>query len=519
MNDHTEGGKYRMLKKGEIIEAGDEMKGNFGQWVPVHLAALGAGLLEVNVGRFRRLVTQEYRMLKHREIIISGDERKNKEGQWVPVGRPALGTGLHEMNVGRFRRPVAQEYLMLKKGEVRQEGDEYLSKDGTWHPTKHPGSYVRSVGRIRRPVTQEPTVTGPDSAANDGVTEASTPARPQLPFANRDEAVNCFVREVFGAEPVYADQSVANKIKQALIEEDVALRDVLRDMIEITAKWECPGGFVEPVTEQTKEVEASPDLLRRVIKEIRHHLKAGAKIKAEDPSHVLEVTGENDIYGGLFVEYPKEDEPWMPKPPQNLREDIQRAINCRSAENGSDTPDWILAEYLIGCLENFDKAVQAREVWYGRGSTPVPDDEIPVSVANEPDLGEWLGHVAVSTLESHACGAPLGLPPLPPVPEGYDRWEYRGTGWGSDSARYIFTEHGNSRWEDSIGVNRAKGYKEFHYVEALKDAKPTRDHEEIIGVIDVHGRFSQSAVLAAEWDECYPNDAPHRDVTLIEKLT
>ena len=231
MNDHTEGGKYRMLKKGEIIEAGDEMKGNFRQWVPVHPAALGAELFEVNVGRFRRPVTQEYRMLKHREIIISGDERKNTEGQWVPVGRPALGTGLHELNVGRFRRPVAQEYRMLKKGEVRQEGDEYLSKDGTWHPTKHPGSYVfeRSVGRIRRPVTQE-TVVGPDGGAigwpndngsfvvgpdnaNDGVTEASTPARPQLPFANRDEAVNCLVREVFGAEPVYADEppSVANE--------------------------------------------------------------------------------------------------------------------------------------------------------------------------------------------------------------------------------------------------------------------------------------------------------------------
>lgn len=49
-----------------------------------------------------------------------------------------------------------------------------------------------------------------------------------------------------------------------------------------------------------------------------------------------------------------------------LREDIRHAINCNSAENGSDTPDFILAEYIRGCLAAFNKAVKAREKWYGR---------------------------------------------------------------------------------------------------------------------------------------------------------
>ena len=49
-----------------------------------------------------------------------------------------------------------------------------------------------------------------------------------------------------------------------------------------------------------------------------------------------------------------------------LRKDIEQAINKYSIENGSDTPDFILAEYLIDCLRAFDKATVRREEWYGR---------------------------------------------------------------------------------------------------------------------------------------------------------
>lgn len=49
-----------------------------------------------------------------------------------------------------------------------------------------------------------------------------------------------------------------------------------------------------------------------------------------------------------------------------LRTAIQHACNCACAENGCNTPDFILAEYLIDCLKTFDKAVNRREEWYGR---------------------------------------------------------------------------------------------------------------------------------------------------------
>lgn len=48
-----------------------------------------------------------------------------------------------------------------------------------------------------------------------------------------------------------------------------------------------------------------------------------------------------------------------------LRKEIQAAINKYNLENGSDTPDFILAEYLTDCLRIFDKAVTKRQEWYG----------------------------------------------------------------------------------------------------------------------------------------------------------
>ncbi len=45
--------------------------------------------------------------------------------------------------------------------------------------------------------------------------------------------------------------------------------------------------------------------------------------------------------------------------------ELTTTLNRASAENGSNTPDWILAEYLLSCLRNFDEATRAREKWFG----------------------------------------------------------------------------------------------------------------------------------------------------------
>lgn len=48
------------------------------------------------------------------------------------------------------------------------------------------------------------------------------------------------------------------------------------------------------------------------------------------------------------------------------RERIETAINRDCAENGSNTPDFIVAEFLTNCLAAFDTATRQRERWYGR---------------------------------------------------------------------------------------------------------------------------------------------------------
>lgn len=49
----------------------------------------------------------------------------------------------------------------------------------------------------------------------------------------------------------------------------------------------------------------------------------------------------------------------------SFRDRLEELINTHSRENGSNTPDHILADYLTGCLDVFDAAVIARERWYG----------------------------------------------------------------------------------------------------------------------------------------------------------
>lgn len=45
-----------------------------------------------------------------------------------------------------------------------------------------------------------------------------------------------------------------------------------------------------------------------------------------------------------------------------FRKELSKLINKYSKENGSNTPDYILARYLDDCLKNFDKTIKLREV-------------------------------------------------------------------------------------------------------------------------------------------------------------
>jgi len=46
---------------------------------------------------------------------------------------------------------------------------------------------------------------------------------------------------------------------------------------------------------------------------------------------------------------------------ENFKQELEHLINKHSMENRSNTPDFILADYLVRCLENFEIITTQRE--------------------------------------------------------------------------------------------------------------------------------------------------------------
>lgn len=51
-----------------------------------------------------------------------------------------------------------------------------------------------------------------------------------------------------------------------------------------------------------------------------------------------------------------------------FRRELEELINKHSMEGSSNTPDFILASYLLNCLRTFDEAVTHRAKWWGHES-------------------------------------------------------------------------------------------------------------------------------------------------------
>lgn len=52
--------------------------------------------------------------------------------------------------------------------------------------------------------------------------------------------------------------------------------------------------------------------------------------------------------------------------PSEFRNELESLINRTSMEQaGGNTPDFVLAEYLVACLAAFDHATKTRDQWYG----------------------------------------------------------------------------------------------------------------------------------------------------------
>lgn len=53
----------------------------------------------------------------------------------------------------------------------------------------------------------------------------------------------------------------------------------------------------------------------------------------------------------------------------DFRVDLEELLNSNNKENGSDTPDYVLAQFLIASLASFDLAVRLRDQYYGEDRT------------------------------------------------------------------------------------------------------------------------------------------------------
>ncbi len=46
--------------------------------------------------------------------------------------------------------------------------------------------------------------------------------------------------------------------------------------------------------------------------------------------------------------------------------DLRNLLNKHSADTKAATPDYILAQYIQRCLDNFNHVIHDREEWFGR---------------------------------------------------------------------------------------------------------------------------------------------------------
>lgn len=63
-------------------------------------------------------------------------------------------------------------------------------------------------------------------------------------------------------------------------------------------------------------------------------------------------------------------------PSEEFRSELAALLNRHSSENGSDTPDFLLADFLCGCIIGWNASVRARDKWWNfktRGERLAPD--------------------------------------------------------------------------------------------------------------------------------------------------
>lgn len=92
----------------------------------------------------------------------------------------------------------------------------------------------------------------------------------------------------------------------------------------------------------------------------------------------------------------------------SFQESLARLINCYSLESGSDTPDFILAEFVVDAIKLFDKTVKKRDEWYGNPQKALPNLRGRIAKSHEEicqTLGRALNYPAFADDQKNFPGA------------------------------------------------------------------------------------------------------------------
>lgn len=99
-------------------------------------------------------------------------------------------------------------------------------------------------------------------------------------------------------------------------------------------------------------------------------------------------------------------------PRPSLIQAITSLLNSHSVDNASNTPDHILAQYLMDCLSAFEHATNARAKWYGHyAGAPVPSVN-QASTHSSPVPGDFVDQLRNSVLRKwyyHGMAQPMTL--------------------------------------------------------------------------------------------------------------
>ena len=69
----------------------------------------------------------------------------------------------------------------------------------------------------------------------------------------------------------------------------------------------------------------------------------------------------------------------VPMAARLLERDLEQIINSRCLENGSNTPDFILASFLKSCLDTWNLHTRERDRWFGNRSVLGPGNDLRLS--------------------------------------------------------------------------------------------------------------------------------------------